>query len=404
MNSNAAVQTAMALDKANAAVYSQVDGLSLQNLFYVKNGSFPNCFMFTRPARSEDMYFDTPSMLEFFKKNVPADEQMQYIVYSKFNLETMEENIGFSIILNKSNIFARLERSVGESYVLYGNGDRMALDHFIQAVRRFYVYPEQEKNNMFMVAQDANGFRLNKWFINEIEDFDIRRQYNDDFVEADAIMDDFLSEEGKSGLMILHGEKGTGKSSYIRNLIARFPNKKFIFIPSSILPLLNAPAFGKFLLTLADSVLILEDCENVIQSRNRGDNGAVSLLLNLCDGLMSDYLGIKCICTFNADIKDIDEALLRKGRLVCEYEFKKLSAKKVAVLLPEVVRQKIEKLELQKVQCELEGKLDKAARQQKKIDKLNQILAADIQEDMTLADIYNVEECSFLKECKRIGF
>ena len=31
----------MALDKHLSSVYSEVDGLSLQNLFYVKNGYFP---------------------------------------------------------------------------------------------------------------------------------------------------------------------------------------------------------------------------------------------------------------------------------------------------------------------------------------------------------------------------
>ena len=37
----------MALDKDFSSVYSDVDGLSLQNLFYVKNNYFPYCDMFT---------------------------------------------------------------------------------------------------------------------------------------------------------------------------------------------------------------------------------------------------------------------------------------------------------------------------------------------------------------------
>ena len=74
------VKTCMTLSQTNAEVYSQVDGLSLQNLFYVKNSAFPNCFMFTRSARGSDNYFDTPKMLEYFKENTPEDENMQYIV------------------------------------------------------------------------------------------------------------------------------------------------------------------------------------------------------------------------------------------------------------------------------------------------------------------------------------
>ena len=46
----------------------------------------------------------------------------------------------------------------------------------------------------------------------------------------------------------------------------------------------------------------------------------------MTDGILSDDLGIKFICTFNDDMKNID-SLLRKGRLVSKYEFKNLDAK-----------------------------------------------------------------------------
>ena len=104
--------TNMVLPADFAELYSQVDGLSLQNLFYVKNKSFPNCYMFTRSSRGSDNYFDTPKMLEYLKENVPADENMMYIVYSCYDLDTKEEKIGFSIILEKSNIFARMESNI----------------------------------------------------------------------------------------------------------------------------------------------------------------------------------------------------------------------------------------------------------------------------------------------------
>ena len=53
------VNTHMVLPRTEAEVYSQVDGLSLQNLFYEKNNAFPNCYMFTRSSRGSDNYFDT---------------------------------------------------------------------------------------------------------------------------------------------------------------------------------------------------------------------------------------------------------------------------------------------------------------------------------------------------------
>lgn len=397
------VKTSMVLPVENAEVYSQVDGLSLQNLFYVKNNAFPNCYMFTRSSRGSDNYFDTPKMLDYFKENIPEDENMMYIVYSCYDLDTKEEKIGFSIILNKSNIFARMENNITESYVLYGNDDKEALGKFIDMVKQFYVAPEEEQNNIFRVGQNAGGFNLVKGYIKEVTDFDIKLQYNDDFYQSHGIIKDFIEEEGKSGLMILHGEKGTGKTTYIRHLISSYPGKKFITIPANLIPMLGEPAFGDFLLTLQNSVIILEDCEGVIKSRkSHGSSSAVSLLLNLGDGLLSDDLGIKFICTFNADPGTIDEALMRKGRLACMYEFKALDSNKVAILLPKVINEKIETYN-KKIE-ETTDDTEKVERLQNKISKLQEVLKYDIFKKMTLADIYNVEDSSFITEVKKIGF
>ena len=397
------VNTHMVLPRTEAEVYSQVDGLSLQNLFYVKNNAFPNCYMFTRSSRGSDNYFDTPKMIEYIKENTPADENMQYIVYSTYDLDSKEEKVGFSVIFNKSNIFARMENNVTESYVLYGNDDKEALGKFIELIRQFYVAPEEEKNNLFLVAQDMSGFKLNKWHIKEVKDFDFKLQYNDDFPVANATIKDFIEEDGKSGLLILWGEKGTGKTTYIRHLISSYPNKKFVFIPSNLITMLGDPSFGNFLLSLQNSIIILEDCEAVIRSRKSNSSAsAVSLLLNMGDGLMSDDLGIKFICTFNEEVTNIDEALMRKGRLACMYEFKKLTADKVGILLPEVVKNKIAEYE-KKIE-EAGDDTDKVKRINEKITKLQSIFDHSKFKDMTLADIYNVEDASFIKETKKIGF
>ena len=54
----------LSLKKGNAAVYSRVNGLSLQNLFYLKNGYFPNCYMFSGSMSEADYYFDTREILK----------------------------------------------------------------------------------------------------------------------------------------------------------------------------------------------------------------------------------------------------------------------------------------------------------------------------------------------------
>ena len=60
---------------------------------------------------------------------------------------------------------------------------------------------------------------------------------------------------------------------------------------------------------------------------------AVSNLLNLSDGLLSDCLKLQIICTFNSDINSVDSALLRPGQLEAKYEFQKLTEDKVRHLV-----------------------------------------------------------------------
>ena len=320
--------------------YGDVDGLSLQNLFYARNGYFPGCYLFDYESRTNGDYtFDTKKIAKYLIENIPEDEKMEFTPYLTNVLGSKDNttNLGFCVILNKSNIYARFEKSVTESYILFDNSKIEELNNFVDAILGFYVAPEGEENSIWKICSSNSGYYLEKGKVKAIENFDIDRLYNDGFKVEDEKICNFMSSEDKSGLVILHGEKGTGKTSYIKYLVNKFPNRKFVFVPASIINLLGDPSFGSFLITLNNHVIILEDCENAIRDRKEsGSAAAVSLLLNMTDGLLSDDLGIKFICTFNEDMKNIDSALLRKGRLISKYEFKPLAIDKANKILSEL--------------------------------------------------------------------
>jgi len=75
-------------------------------------------------------------------------------------------------------------------------------------------------------------------------------------------------------------------------------------------------------------ILVIEDAEKILTSRENEKNSAVTTLLNLTDGLLSDCLNIQIICSFNTSINKIDQALYRKGRLIAKYKFEKLAVDK----------------------------------------------------------------------------
>ena len=337
----------LSLKKADSAVYSRVNGLSLQNLFYLKNRYFPNCYMFSGSRNDTDFGFDTEAILNKLQERYAPKKWWQklfrrhyfeMVAYKTYDFQDKEESLGINVVIRRKNIYARIESNVTESYILYGNEEPTELREFIDLIKSCYKPPKVEENNLYLVAQNQTGFHLNKYQIKPPKNFDITKQYNDDFQKADEVICKFIEDKEKSGLLILHGEKGTGKTTYIRNIINKYPTTKFVFVPSNMIRLLGEPAFGNFLMSLKNNVIILEDCEDVIRTRKSSmtSSSAVTLLLNMGDGLLSDDLGIKFICTFNENIQNIDDALLRKGRLACKYEFKELCTEKANALLAEL--------------------------------------------------------------------
>lgn len=373
------------MDKSMSSIYNEVDGLSLQNLFFVKNGYFPNCYMFTKNYKGNDNFFDVKKLFDYFIETYDETE-MEYIQYITHNIDTKEDSMGFCVVLLKQNLFARFEKQVNECYVLYGNNNTENLVNLVNTLNDFYVAPDEEKGNIWKIAQTQAGFCLQKGKIKEVKNFSIERQYNDDFVHEDEKIKKFIEDKDKSGLVILHGEKGTGKTTYIRNLINTNPSRKFVYVTPDLVEMLGQPAFTSFLNTLSDHIIILEDCENVIRDRRTtGMTSGVSTLLNMSDGLLADDLGIKFICTFNADIKDIDSALMRKGRLVSKYEFKPLTVEKTNALLEFVYTEKAkEEVETTEEDIENRGNVPTTETEIPKVNK-----------GLTLADIYNFTEDSY---------
>lgn len=182
---------------------------------------------------------------------------------------------------------------------------------------------DRSLRKVYMIIYENNNFRLKSSNFKE-DTFLLEGYYNKDFNEVYDHVINSIKEEDK-GLYLFHGTPGTGKTTFIKHLTEKAPGKKFIFVPNNFLENLTSPSFITFLASLKNSVLILEDCEEFLKDRSISSNSIVPTLLNISDGILSDLLNIHIICTFNTDLKNIDKALLREGRLTCQYEFKKLS-------------------------------------------------------------------------------
>ena len=180
-----------------------------------------------------------------------------------------------------------------------------------------------KRPNIFMVNQDYGNFNFSKFNINLPETFDIGLNYGKNF---ESVSDKMIKSlhENSSGLYMLHGRPGTGKTTYIRYL-ASVLKKDVIFFPTSFVDEITNPSILSLLKKKQDCVMILEDAEKALTKRSLSDQPSlVSTLLNMTDGILGDILKLNVIVTYNCDRQDIDEALLRKGRLKAEYSFQGL--------------------------------------------------------------------------------
>lgn len=238
----------------------------------------------------------------------------------------------------------------------------------VKEIIKMMIY-NVDKSSVYMVIQDDSGLDLRSFDIN-IPELDIELNYGKEWAEKHDYLLKALSRENKKGIALLHGLPGTGKSMYIRYLISLLSeNRTMIYLPNQLINSLTDPSFLPLMADYPNSILIIEDAEEAIKSRKQG-GATVDKILNLSDGIISDFLGTQIICTFNSDIAVIDEALLRKGRLILKHEFKKLD-------IPSA---------------------------QKLADKLGK--GIKVNKEMTVSEVYNVEEVysEEVKETQKIGF
>lgn len=238
----------------------------------------------------------------------------------------------------------------------------------------------QEEISKYEVVLKKSGINLIKSEMGHLDteeydlsvpDIDLELNYGKDFLKVHDLIVRRLNKPYDKGIILFHGEPGTGKTSYLKYLTRLIENKEILFVPPSMAESMAEPSIIPFLMDHKNSVLIIEDAERVIADREIGNGSsvAVSNLLNLTDGILGDCLNIQIIATFNMKREKIDQALLRKGRLIAEHKFGKLSVNESNTLLKHLNKD------------------------------------VKVKEPMVLADIYNIEEELYkVENNKKIGF
>jgi len=215
--------------------------------------------------------------------------------------------------------------------LIYFDSDAIKYVDDISNDLRNIVFVQPINKTFFIISSNAMGYELRPVTIKDY-DIQIGLNYGDSFVDKHKEILDKI-KNNKHGLFLFHGLEGCGKTMYLRKLISELANEKtIIYVPSFLMMDIANPGLISFVSKFKNSILLLEDAESILTSPQEERTQAVSNILNISDGLLNDHMDMQIIATFNVDKKIIDKALLRKGRLMVDCKFKKLTSKQATKL------------------------------------------------------------------------
>lgn len=244
--------------------------------------------------------------------------------YRSFDKKDTHADFDDTLVLLNNNCL--LEFDSGYCEVLHNYGSEAFVKELTAFLKTFKERQRRKPLEINLIVRNAGYLELKAMEIKRAA-LDLDLFYEDDFKQADAIIRQRMNQKNDKGIVLLHGLPGTGKTTYLRYLIGKI-KKKVMFLSPNIAGSLVDPEFIDLLIDNPNSVVIIEDAENIIMDRRSNSNSSVSNLLNISDGLLADFLNVQLICTFNNSLTLVDSALMRKGRLIAKYEFGKLGAAK----------------------------------------------------------------------------
>lgn len=309
--------------------------MTISEVFAERKGSYLNEFTLfvahfnSIPNFIEEQNIDCKKANNWFINNYKSEVKEHYYNKRYYNQSKRAELDDIFYFLYE-DLIVDFDTNCEKVRFLYRKTELSKVEETINAIRKFKKRKQKEKPEISLLVTSSTGIDKKYLQITKPK-LSIDDNYNDDFKEIHKTIIKRLSKKNDKGLVLLHGKPGTGKTSYIRYLIASL-KKDVIFLPPNMASAITNPNLISILIDNPNSIFVIEDAENIVVDREKDGNSPVSALLNISDGLLADCLNVQIICSFNTDISKIDSALMRKGRLIAKYEFKELEIEKAQQL------------------------------------------------------------------------
>ena len=217
-------------------------------------------FTSTYDAFGSGLEFDTP--LERTKEN--TNTVLEFMNLSKDDFRLIHKDW-----LTKDDSTAKIEDDIPYSYLYTGIHQKVliSIKHWEENLNIEFLYDLEdqaleewvlEMNNKLrkkfglsksptfeVLSKKKNGFTTQEVRTDKVK-IDLNQHYNDDFKDIFHRVDLAITAK-KSGLILLYGKSGTGKTTYIKSLIGKYEKIDFIFIQNEFVrSLLETPSSRRF--------------------------------------------------------------------------------------------------------------------------------------------------------------
>lgn len=203
------------------------------------------------------------------------------------------------------------------------------------------------------LGKDETKVNLNWWYRSDDGSFDyctldfaFNQTSKDEYYPyiQDGI-DNYLKAyfEDPAPLLLLMGVPGSGKTSFIKHFIKTFRLNTMVTYDADVMK--TDFFYIQYLTDNKKQLLVIEDADHLLTSREEDNNKTMTKLLNLSDGLIK-LEAKKIIFTTNLNnINRIDNALIRPGRCFDVIDFRSLTFVEAKVAckaaeIPEVTEDK----------------------------------------------------------------
>lgn len=259
-----------------------------------------------------------------FKENFPSLEETYLFITSG----EIRNEIG----LKDEDTYIHFDKD-GPCRAISLNREKFKL---IQQLLKDNILPKQS-DTAYVVVKSPAGLNLQS--IGRVDFPFEESNYSSETVDSyKYILKELNSNNPKGRLAILYGPPGSGKTSLIKTMFSKIQNSQIIVLPSSLVDQLDGPSFLGLFLSREEEfkkkpvTLIIEDADNCLSKRSCSNATSVSTILNLADGIIGSCLDMRILATTNVKQLDLDEALLRAGRILSCIGIEALSPKQASVV------------------------------------------------------------------------